>query len=125
MPAGAHAFLNSPGSPGSNFSYTTPVIPSGVYRVLARGIDNHGFTTNPAFEVANITVNTPVSLPPVANFTYVCTENVCEFDARTSTDENTPTLTYSWNFGQWVGQRRRPDEDLHGPRQLHGGSDGS
>ncbi len=47
-----NAFLNSPGSPGSNFSYTTPVIPSGVYRVLARGIDNHGFTTNPVFEVA-------------------------------------------------------------------------
>ncbi|HET9008115.1 MAG TPA: hypothetical protein VFQ04_15500, partial [Actinomycetes bacterium] len=29
------AFLNSPGTPGSNFSYTTPVIPSGAYTVRA------------------------------------------------------------------------------------------
>ncbi len=31
------AFLNSPGSPGSNFSYTTPTIPTGSYTVLVRG----------------------------------------------------------------------------------------
>ena len=31
------AFLNSPGSPGSNFSYTTPTIPPGSYTVLVRG----------------------------------------------------------------------------------------
>ena len=39
------AFLNSPGSPGSNFSYTTPVIPPGSYTVFARGEDQHGFMT--------------------------------------------------------------------------------
>ena len=43
--AGATAFLNSPGSPGSNFSYTTPVIPTGSYTVLVRGDDQHGFVT--------------------------------------------------------------------------------
>jgi hypothetical protein len=32
------AFLNSPGSVGSNFSYTTPVIPSGTYTVLAQAV---------------------------------------------------------------------------------------
>ena len=42
------AFLNSPGSLGSNYSYTTPVIPAGVYRVLVRGVDNHGFAIEPA-----------------------------------------------------------------------------
>ncbi len=97
------AFLNSPGSPGSNYSYTTPIIPSGVYRVLVRGVDHHGFTTNPPMEATNITVNTPPNNPPVANFTYTCNQNVCDFDARTSTDENTPTLTYSWAFGQGSG----------------------
>ena len=39
------AFLNSPGSPGSNFAYTTPLIPSGSYTVLVRGEDQHGFAT--------------------------------------------------------------------------------
>ena len=83
------AFLNSPGSPGSNYSYTTPVIPTGCYRVLVRGIDHHGFTTNPPFEAANITVNTageqsrrwPTSPTPAPR-------TCVTFDARTSTDEN-------------------------------------
>ena len=35
------AFLNSPGSAGSNYSYTTPVIPAGVYSVRVRPIDVH------------------------------------------------------------------------------------
>jgi large repetitive protein len=30
------AFLNSPGTPGSNFSYTTPALPSGPYTVRVR-----------------------------------------------------------------------------------------
>ena len=44
------AFLNSPGSPGSNYSYTTPVIPAGTYTVRVRGVDNHGFITNPPLD---------------------------------------------------------------------------
>ena len=35
-------FLTSPGSPGSNFSYTSPVIPAGSYSVRVRAIDNYG-----------------------------------------------------------------------------------
>ena len=35
------AFLNSPGSAGSNYSYTTPVIPAGTYSVLVRSVDVH------------------------------------------------------------------------------------
>ncbi len=35
-------FLTSPGSPGSNFAYTTPVIPPGTYTVWVRGTDNFG-----------------------------------------------------------------------------------
>ena len=92
------AFLNSPGSPGSNYSYTTPVLPAGQYTVRVRGVDNNGFMTNPTVDV-NVTVQVPASNPPVANFTTSCTENVCTFDARSSTDENPTALTYSWNFG--------------------------
>jgi large repetitive protein len=97
-----NAFLNSPGSPGSNYSYTTPVIPAGAYVVRVRGVDHHGFTTNPTVDV-NVTVEVPASNPPVANFTVSCTENICEFDARSSTDENPTALTYSWNFGNGTG----------------------
>ena len=97
------AFLNSPGSPGSNFAYTTPAIPDGAYTVLVRGMDQHGFTT-PVPSQRNVTVTGPTgNLPPVANFTASCNENVCTFDARTSTDENAATLTYSWNFGNGSG----------------------
>jgi PKD repeat protein len=97
------AFLNSPGSPGSNFSYTTPVIPPGAYTVFARGVDQHGFTT-PVPSQRSVTVSgSPTSLPPVANFTSSCVANVCSFDGRSSTDETPPTLTYSWNFGNGSG----------------------
>jgi large repetitive protein len=92
------AFLNSPGSPGSNYSYTTPVIPAGQYTVRVRGVDNHGLMTNPTVDV-NVTVQVPPSNPPGANFTTSCSQNVCTFDARSSTDENPTALTYSWNFG--------------------------
>jgi large repetitive protein len=92
------AFLNSPGSPGSNYSYTTPVLPAGTYTVRVRGVDHHGLVTNPSVDV-HVTVQVPASNPPVANFTVDCTENVCSFDARSSTDENPTALTYSWDFG--------------------------
>lgn len=97
------AFLNSPGSLGSNFAYTSPPIPPGSYTVFARAVDQHDFTTDPPYE-RNVTVSSPSgNLPPIANFTYSCTENVCSFDGRSSTDENAPTLTYSWNFGNGSG----------------------
>ncbi|WFE34725.1 Ig-like domain-containing protein [Micromonospora sp. WMMD975] len=35
-------FLTSPGSPGSNFAYTSPVVPAGTYTVTIRGMDNYG-----------------------------------------------------------------------------------
>jgi PKD repeat protein len=93
------AFLNSPGSPGSNFSYTTPAIPAGAYTVLVRGIDQHELTTLVP-SVRNVTVNSPsANLAPTARLTYGCVANRCTFDARTSTDENAATMTYAWNWG--------------------------
>ena len=107
-PSWITAFLNSPGSPGSNFSYTTPPIPDGVYTVFVRAVDQHDFVT-PVPSERNVTVSGPVdNLPPVADFGYSCVENVCTFDARSSTDENAPTLTYSWNFGNGGGSGPLP-----------------
>jgi len=97
------AFLNSPGSPGSNYSFTTPAIPADTYTVLVRGVDQHDLVT-PVPSQRNVTVSAPVNnLAPTASFTYSCVANVCSFDGRGSTDENAPTLTYSWNFGNGTG----------------------
>ncbi len=37
------AVLTSPGSPGSNYAYTSPTIPPGVYTISVVAVDNHGF----------------------------------------------------------------------------------
>jgi PKD repeat protein len=96
------AFLNSPGSLGSNYAYTSPVIPPGTYSVAVRAIDQHGFIS--AINLATgITVTQPANNPPVASATVSCVQNVCSFDGRSSTDEDTSTLSYSWSFGQGSG----------------------
>lgn len=100
-PSWRTAFLNSPGTPGSNFSYTTPVIPDGAYTVQIRAIDQHGLIST-IYE-RHATVSHPANDPPVADFTVSCTQNVCSFDARGSTDENKATLVYTWNFGNGTG----------------------
>ena len=52
------------------------------------------------YSEVNVTVTAPASNnPPVANATVSCDQNVCTFDGRASTDENAPTLSYSWAFG--------------------------
>ena len=86
------------------------MIPAGNYTVRVRGVDQNGLTTSPTSDVT-VSVQVPTSNPPVANFTFKCgpavatgvRTNTCEFDARTSTDENAPTLTYAWNFGNGTG----------------------
>ena len=92
------AFLNSPGSAGSNYSYTTPVIPAGTYSVRVRPVDIHNQIGVERISTG-IVVTQPSNHPPVPNFTYTCNQNVCTFDGRTSTDENTASLTYTWSFG--------------------------
>jgi PKD repeat protein len=92
------AFLNSPGSVASNYSYTTPVIPAGTYTVRVRPVDVREQIGVERISTG-VTVTTPANNPPVASFTYTCNQNVCTFDGRGSTDENANSLTYSWNFG--------------------------
>lgn len=36
------AFLTSPGTPGSNYAYTSPAVPAGAYTVTVRAADNYG-----------------------------------------------------------------------------------
>ena len=111
------AFLTSPGTPGSNFSYTTPVIPNGTYRVQVRAVDIHE-QVQPIPSEVTVTVTAPAgNQPPVARASVVCTNgNVCDFDARASTDENAPTLTYSWNFGNGrTGSGPLPEHYYTGP----------
>jgi PKD repeat protein len=93
-----NAFLNSPGSAASNYSYTTPVIPSGTYTVIVQPVDVRG-QIGVARTSTGITVGQPSNNSPVASFTYSCAQNVCTFDGRGSTDENPSSLTYAWNFG--------------------------
>ena len=54
----------------------------------------------PEPRVVTVTVTAPAgNTAPVAVATVSCAQNVCTFDGRGSTDENKPTLTYSWNYG--------------------------
>ena len=102
------AFLTSPGTPGSNFSYTTPILPAGNYQVKVRaGRQPRPADTTPS--VRNVVVSIPPgNVKPAAVLMTTCTENVCDFDAKGSTDENAATLTYTWNFGAGTGTGRTP-----------------
>lgn len=93
------SFMTSPGSTGSQYSYTTAILPAGAYKVAVRPVDNNGQYPVPFSEV-NVTVSAPTTnLAPVAHATVSCTQNVCTFDATTSTDEHPETMTYAWSFG--------------------------
>jgi PKD repeat protein len=106
-PSWRAAFLNSPGSLGSNFSYTTPVIPAGTYTVLVRPTDDHG-QIGDSRVATGVLVTQPANLPPVAVATVSCAQNICTFDGRGSTDENVTALTYSWTFGTTQGTASGP-----------------
>jgi hypothetical protein len=110
------SFLTSPGTQGSNFSYTSPVVPDGPYTVRVRGTDQHDLvTTDPP--ARSVTVAHPPNTKPVAvQLDPVCTQNVCQFDARSSTDENAATLAYTWNFGNGTtGTGPNPKKTFTGP----------
>ena len=65
----------------------------------APAVDAYG-QVQPVPRDVNVTMSAPAgNAAPTASFTVSCNQNVCAFDGRGSTDENAPTLTYSWNFG--------------------------
>ena len=100
------SFLTSPGTAGSNFSFTTPVIPAGSYKVLIQAVDGYGLIS--AMETRHVTVSLPPNNAPVATFSYSCASNVCAFDGRASTDENPTSLTYAWSYGSGQGTGTGP-----------------
>ena len=94
------AFLNSPGSLGSNYSYTTPIIPDGAYRVRVRPIDNHDLFPSLPRGQRDGDRRRPATTAPVAVAHGAAATRTCaRSTVAASTDENAPTLTYSWNFG--------------------------
>jgi hypothetical protein len=50
------AVLTSPGSPGSNFAYTSPTIPTGSYTITVIAVDNHDFVQQVP-RIVHVTVN--------------------------------------------------------------------
>ena len=117
------AFLNSPGSPGSNYSYTTPVIPDGDYTVRVRGVDNHGFTTNPSLD-ATVTVTHPANNPPVAAFTVNCNNNICGFDGHVHHRREPVGGDLQLELRQRHRHRIGGEPHLHLGQHLHRDADG-
>jgi len=55
-PTWIETFLTSPGTPGSNFNYTSPALPAGTYTVNVRAVDNYGqLQQTPRVFTVNIT----------------------------------------------------------------------
>ena len=94
------AFLNSPGTPGVELLLHHAGDPVGGLPGAGRARSTPTARSRPVPREVNVTVTAPAgNVAPVASFTASCSQNVCSFDGRASTDENAPTLTYSWNFG--------------------------
>ena len=110
---------DQPGHPGSNFSYTTPVLPEGSYTVKVRAIDQHGLVTAVP-SVRHVTVSIPPgNQKPVA----VLPAPVCagerlpvrrpELDRRERCHAD---LHLELRHRRGHRHRPEPQEDLHGRR---------
>ena len=114
-PTWVTAFLTSPGTPGSNFSYTTPIVPRGqLHRPGPRHRPARPGDDRPA--VRTVTVTHPANNKPVAvhRHTRCARRTSASSTASSSTDETPTTLTYAWNFGN-NGPPRRSGGSATGP----------
>lgn len=55
-----------------------------------------------AEKVMSFSITAPENNPPVANFTYTCTDLVCNFDASSSSDPDGSISSYQWDFSDGV-----------------------
>jgi len=67
----------------------------GDYNVTLTVTDNDGATDAVS---QTVSVTGPVNNPPIASFSYDCTDLTCDFDGGASSDDGSITA-YDWNFG--------------------------
>ncbi len=113
------AFLTSPGSPGSNFSYTTPVVPSGAYTILVRGVDQHGFIT-PVPSQRSVTVTGTRDQPATGGELHVQLRAERLFVRRALLDRREPLDAHVLvELRQRIGHRTGADPHVHRPGHVH------
>ncbi|MFE6775495.1 PKD domain-containing protein [Streptomyces sp. NPDC057702] len=69
---------------------------AGAYEVKLTVTDNSGKSGSVSRRVS---VGAPVGVPPVAGFSVSCWYEVCDFDARQSSDKDGDIASYAWKFG--------------------------
>jgi PKD repeat protein len=79
---------------------TSGAFPDGDYDLTAEAEDTIGQTTVSAS--VTVTVDN-VNDPPVASFTYDCTDLTCDFDGTGSNDPDGTIVSYDWVFGDTNG----------------------
>ena len=88
------AFLTSPGTVGSNFSYTTPVVPPGAYTVKVRAIDQHDLvTTDPPARNVTVTASAGNTAPVAVRPTRCAPLQGSRRTSASSTRRAPPTRT--------------------------------
>ncbi|MFE6775493.1 PKD domain-containing protein [Streptomyces sp. NPDC057702] len=69
---------------------------AGTYEVKLTVTDDSGKSGSVSRRVS---VGAPVGVPPVAGFSVSCWYEVCDFDARQSSDKDGDIASYAWKFG--------------------------
>jgi PKD repeat protein len=73
----------------------------GTYLITLTVTDNGGASSSTS-QSLTLTSATPSNAPPVADFTFACTELDCSFDASGSNDADGNIVSYVWDFGDGV-----------------------
>ena len=93
----SYAWNFGDGSSGNGVTANHDYPTDGSYTVTLTVTDDAGASasTSQTISVQAATANQP----PVADFTFACTDLTCSFDASGSTDPDGGILSYAWNFG--------------------------
>lgn len=85
------------GAAGSGVTASHTYAAAGAYTVTLTVTDGDGASDTDSKPVT-VTAPPPPNQPPVASFTFACTNLACSFDGSGSTDDK-GIAGYSWNFG--------------------------